>query len=96
MGSSIDVVKAAARPPHSQRNRAGLQLGGGDEFVEELYVGARCAVQALHLWVGGFDYVVFVGGVGAASVAQAEVAGGEVERFAGEDVARPGAGVARQ
>src|SRR5882762_5513262 len=96
MGSSIDVVKAAARPPHSQRNRAGLQLGAGDEFVEELYVGARCAVQALDLRVGGFDYVVFVGSVGAAAVAEAKVAGGEAEWVAGEDVAGPRAGVARQ
>src|ERR1700730_1825344 len=72
------------------------QLGAGGEFVEELYVGARGAIQALDLGVGGFDYVVFVGGVGAAAVAKTEVAGGKTQRFAGEDVAGPGAGVARQ
>src|SRR5579864_4390387 len=68
----------------------------GREFVEVLDVGTRCTVEALHLWIRGFDYVVFVGSVGAAAVAETEMAGGEAQRVAGENVAGPGAGVARQ
>ena len=46
--------------------------------------------------IGGFDQVILIGGVGAVAVAQAEVGGGKAERVAGEDVAGPGAGEARQ
>ncbi len=74
------TVKAAARLRQAgktaalhERRRPKLRIVvescGGGEFEEVLDVRAGGAVEALHLWIGGFDDVVFVGGVGAAAVA---------------------------
>ena len=56
----------------------------------------RRAVHALDLGIGGFDDVVFVGRVRAVAVAESEMARGKAQRIAGENVAGPGAGEARQ
>src|SRR5215472_7432476 len=53
------------------------------------------AVETLHLGVGRFDDEIFVRGMGAVPVSEAEVAGGEAERIAGEDAPGPRAGQAR-
>src|SRR5436309_5706389 len=53
------------------------------------------AIEALDLWVRRFDNVIFVRRVGAAAVIEAEMAGGELERFAGENVTGIRTGVAR-
>ena len=63
--------------------------GDGGEFVEVLDVRKRCAVNTLDFGILGFDEVVLVGCVGAISVSQAEVARGEAQWVAGENVARP-------
>src|SRR2546430_7215975 len=57
---------------------------------------ADCAIDSLHVRIRGFDYVIFIGGVRAISVAHAEMTGGEVQRIAGKDVSRPRSGAARQ
>src|SRR5262249_57019656 len=52
-------------------------------------------IEALDLRVGGFDDVIFVGRMCAAAVAESEMARGQLERFAGEDISRIRAGIAR-
>src|SRR2546423_11206713 len=54
--------------------------GSGGEFVEVFDLGEGGAVHALDFGVAGLDEVVLVGRVGAIAVAQAEVAGGEMQR----------------
>src|SRR5437899_11916503 len=68
-------------------------LGEGEEVFD---VGADGAVDALDLRVARLDDVVLVGSVGAAAVAEAEVARGEAQGVAGEDVAGPGASETRK
>src|SRR5439155_3729688 len=55
----------------------------------------RGAVQAFDLRVGRLDDVVFIRGMCATAVAQAEMAGRQAEGRAGEHEAGPGPGVAR-
>src|SRR5881296_2060644 len=54
-----------------------------------------CAVHAFDLRVRRFDNVIFVRSMSAAAMAKTKVAGGELQRRAGEHVARPGTCAAR-
>src|SRR5262245_21171304 len=65
-------------------------------FVQILDIRKHRAIRSLDLGVDGVDHVVFIGRVGATTVAQTEVACGQPQRVTGENVSRPGAGVARQ
>src|SRR5436309_395678 len=56
------------------------------EFVQVLDERHHGAVVALHIRIGRLDHVVLVRRVRAAAVAEAEVAGGEAQRWIGEDV----------
>src|SRR5436309_15778092 len=56
------------------------------QLVQVLDERHHRAVPAHRLRVRGLDDVVLVGGVGAAAVAEAEVARGQAERRVGEDV----------
>src|SRR3569832_2842148 len=80
-----------SRPPRRITSR----LAHSRELVEVLDEGERTVVHAVDLRVGAFDHVDLVGRVGAGAVAHAVVAGGQFQRRAGEDVARPRAGAAR-
>ena len=85
-------------PPGSRDRRAealDLTLRRGRELGEVLDERPHRAVEALDLRVRRLDHVVLVGRVRAAAVAEAEVAGRQLQRLAGEDVARLRAGVAR-
>ena len=53
------------------------------------------AVEALDFRVRGFDDVIFVRRMRAAAVAESEMSGRQLERFAGEDVTGIRTGVAR-
>jgi len=65
------------------------------ELVQILHKRHRRAVEPVHLGVGRFDDVVLVGSVRAASMPQAEVAGSEAQRSAGEGVARVRSSIAQ-
>src|SRR5437867_6092949 len=65
------------------------------QFEQVFGEGKHGAVHALDLRIGRFDHIVFIRGVGAAAVAQAEMAGGQAQRRSREHEARPGAGIAR-
>src|SRR6266849_11179485 len=66
------------------------------QLVQVINEGAHGAVHALELRVLRLDDVVFVRSVRAASMAEPEVARGQAQRLAGEYVAWPGPGAARQ
>src|SRR5437763_16752603 len=85
---------APSRPSDSRSRRSALRTLL-PELVQILHERHHRAVEALHLWVGRLDHVVLVGRVRATAVAEAEVAGGELERRVGEGVAGIRAGVAR-
>src|SRR2546427_10605235 len=57
--------------------------------------GEDCAVEALDFRVRGFDHVVFVRRMCAAAVAETEMAGGQAQRFASENISGPGTGIPR-
>src|SRR5260370_41762641 len=65
------------------------------QVVEVVDERLHRAVEADELRVFALDQVVLVGRVGPAAVAEAEVARRQLERLAGEDVARPRAAAAR-
>src|SRR5271157_4454165 len=65
------------------------------QFVQILDVRARRAVDAYKLGVLRLDDVVFVRRVRAVAVAQAEVAGRQLQRVSGKYVTGPGPGIAR-
>src|SRR5262245_9018757 len=67
----------------------------GRQFEEVLCEGEHGAVHPLDFWVGRVDHVIFVGSVRAAAVAEAEMAGWQPQRCAGENITRPGSGAAR-
>src|SRR5947207_949890 len=73
-----------------------LEFGNLPRQFEEVF-GERehGAVQTLDLRIGGLDDIIFVRSMGAAPVAQPEMAGRELERFAGEQIAGPGTGHSR-
>src|SRR5688572_658806 len=64
-------------------------------LVEEVDIAHRRLVEAGDGGIAAFDEEIFVRGVGAAAMAQAELAGGLAQGIAGEDEAGPGAGAAR-
>ena len=76
MGREPSIVAALSRGRGSSTQTQIVELCRG-ELVEKLDIRTRRPVQALYLGISGFDYVVFVGGVGAASMAETEVAGRE-------------------
>src|SRR6202521_6462273 len=82
--------------PAIARDEAISRLARLRQTVQELDVGANRAVYALDFGILGFDDVVLVGGVRAASVAEAKRAGREMERLSGEHVAGPRARAARK
>src|SRR5262245_4000844 len=65
------------------------------ELVEVLNERQDGAVEALYVRVRRLDHVVLVRRMGPAAVAESEVAGGQFQRLAGEDVTRVRARVAR-
>src|SRR5580765_4625679 len=83
-------------------------LGWTDEGVRPYVVSDRCylvkifdvrarrAVNALHVWILGFDDVVLIGRMSAAAVAHSEVAGRHAQRVAGENISGPRSRAARQ
>src|SRR5207249_11731703 len=77
---------------HAWRARSGRD----GQLVEEVDERAYGALPGPPLRVRRLDHEVLVGRVGAAAVAEAEMAGGELERLAGEDDAGIRARVARQ
>src|SRR5437867_2870851 len=66
------------------------------QAVEKLDEREDGAVHALNFGIFRFDDVVLVRRMRAASMTETERTGGKVERFAGENVAGPGAGAARK
>src|SRR5713101_6458561 len=64
--------------------------------VQKFDKGEDCAIHALDFRIFRFDDVVFVRSVRAASVAEAEWAGCQMQRLAGEDVTGPRSSAARQ
>src|SRR5260370_39575612 len=75
--------------------RAALLARSAGERFQIVDEGADAVVVAVQLRVRALDQEILVGGVGAAPVGETEVAGGQLERCAGEDVTRIRAGVAR-
>src|SRR5205823_629200 len=65
------------------------------EFIEIVDERPDSAIKACEMGIGGFDDVVFVRRVGAAAMAESEVAPGKPERLAGEDISRIGSGISR-
>src|SRR5882672_2878247 len=65
------------------------------QLVPVVDEAADRGVEPVQPGIARLDQVVLVGGVRAAAVAQSEVAGRQLERLAGEHVARPGAGEPR-
>src|SRR5689334_18052868 len=68
-------------------------MGSGHpcDLIEEFYETEGGAVVAQDLRVGAFDQHPLVRRVGARAAAETELPGGQRDRGAGEDVARPGA-----
>src|ERR1700687_4688180 len=64
--------------------------------IQKLDVRANGAVHALDLGIFRFDDVVLIGGVRAASVAEAKGARRQVERLAGEYVTGPRSRASRE
>src|SRR5881396_1852855 len=85
---------SASKAVHEpRRSRAGVSprreaFGNLPRQFEEVF-GERehRAVQTVDLRIGGLDDIIFVRSMGAAPVAQPEMAGRELERFAGEQIA---------
>src|SRR2546426_641701 len=83
----IHLVLRAGHRSHAPGNRVSARRR---DFVQVLHVRAHCTVNPLHLRVRRLDDVVLVRGVGAAAVAESELACGEPYRVARVHVARPG------
>ena len=56
------------------------------QFVEVLHKRHRRAVEGLDFRIRRFNNVIFIWRVGAAAVAETEMAGRKLERFAGKNV----------
>src|SRR5229473_2637796 len=82
-------------PGRSKHSRSGTRSACLRQLVEELHMGKRRAVHPLNFRIFRFDDVVLVRCVRAAPMAQAEVARGQAQRIAGEDITGPRPGVAR-
>src|SRR5919197_1770813 len=65
------------------------------EFIEIVDERPDGAIEACEMGIGGFNDIVFVWRVGAAAMAESEVARGKPERLAGEDIPRIGTGISR-
>src|SRR5579872_6307635 len=89
---SQGFVGAVERRALEQFSKSLQKTSGSRQFVKVFDVRTRGAIYTLHLGVAGLDHVIFVGSVGAASVAQAEMSCGQPQGIAGEDVSGPGAG----
>src|SRR5512134_1527822 len=93
-----DVSGRRLRPPAGWMRLAAkrqtyrsLAAGESEEILDERSHGG---VPSGDLPIRGFDDEVLIGGVRPAAVAKPEMAGGQSQRVAGEDVAGVGAGVA--
>src|SRR5438093_13437058 len=100
---NLSVLPASCRQKNLRRSLPTgrrQHLGGGgsidrSQFEKIFHEREHGAVEPLNLRVRRVDDVVFVRSMGATAVAEAEMAGWQAGRFAGEHVAGPGTRIAR-
>src|SRR5260370_15191221 len=105
--ASIALLSPAFEPWRSNRRgesehlprcgrKRGSRLARLRQFEQEFHVRTRSTVHALDFRVFRFNDVVLFRSVRAAFGAESKVSGEEAQGIAGENVAGPGAGVARE
>src|SRR6202167_968912 len=73
-----------------------LSAGLGRHGIQKFHVGTHRPINALHLRIGRVNQVILIGRVGAFAMSQSEMASGQAQGIAGEDVAGPRSWTARQ
>jgi hypothetical protein len=85
-GNTRRASTASCTDPYTDVKTA---LGLAAQLVEILDIRTRRAVNPLHFGIGRLNHVVFIRRMRPASVTQTEMACGQPQRIAGEDIAGP-------